>query len=65
MNPNPLSDTIGFLLKPGWTSGILWLLLLGSVVIAVYVYRTFPGQRRIEQPSKAASSTSPTGFVVC
>jgi uncharacterized membrane protein YphA (DoxX/SURF4 family) len=48
MNPNPLYDTIMFLLQPAWTTAIFWMLLLGSVAIAVYVYRTIPGQRSIE-----------------
>jgi uncharacterized membrane protein YphA (DoxX/SURF4 family) len=48
MNPNPLSDTITFLLQAGWTTGIFWLLLLGSIAVAVFVYRTIPGQRGIE-----------------
>jgi hypothetical protein len=48
MNPNPLSDTITFLLQPGWTTAIFWLLLLASIAIAVYVFRTIPGQRSIE-----------------
>ena len=48
MNPDPISDTLRFLVQPGWTTGIFWLLLLGSIAIAVYVYRTIPGQRSIE-----------------
>ncbi len=46
MKPNPLSDAIAFLLQPAWTTGIFWLLLLASVAIAVYAFRTIPGQRR-------------------
>jgi uncharacterized membrane protein YphA (DoxX/SURF4 family) len=48
MNPNPLSDTITFLLKPGWPTPVFWLLLLGSIAIAFYVYRTVPGQRSVK-----------------
>ena len=48
MNPDPISDTLRFLVQPGWTTGIFRLLLLGSIAIAVYVYRTIPGQRSIE-----------------
>ena len=48
MNPDPFTDTIMFLVQPGWTTGIFWLLLLGSIAIAVFVYRTIPGQRSIE-----------------
>ena len=31
MNPDPISDTLMFLVQPGWTTGIFWLLLLGSI----------------------------------
>jgi uncharacterized membrane protein YphA (DoxX/SURF4 family) len=48
MNPDPFSDALKFLLQPAWTTGAFWLLLLASAGIAVYVYRTIPGQRRIE-----------------
>jgi uncharacterized membrane protein YphA (DoxX/SURF4 family) len=48
MTPNPLSDTIAFLLKPGWPTPVFWLLLLGSIAIAAYVYRTVPGQQSVE-----------------
>jgi hypothetical protein len=48
MNPDPFSDTIAFLLQPGWTMAIFWLLLIASIAIAAYVFRTIPGQRSIE-----------------
>jgi uncharacterized membrane protein YphA (DoxX/SURF4 family) len=48
MKHDPISDVIDFMLQPGWTTVIFWLLLLGSIAIAVYVYRTMPEQRRIE-----------------
>jgi uncharacterized membrane protein YphA (DoxX/SURF4 family) len=47
MNLNPLSDAIAFLLQPGWTTAIFWLLLVASVVIATYAYRTIPEQRSL------------------
>jgi hypothetical protein len=47
MNPNPFSDTIVFLLQPGWTTAMFWLLLVASIAIAGYAYRTIPGQRRL------------------
>jgi hypothetical protein len=47
MNPNPLSDTIAFLLQPGWTTAIFWLLLVASIAIAAYAYLTIPGQRSL------------------
>jgi len=48
MNPNPFSDMIMFLVQPGWTTSIFWVLLVASAAIAVYVYRTIPGQRSAE-----------------
>jgi uncharacterized membrane protein YphA (DoxX/SURF4 family) len=45
MNPNPISDVIAFLLQPAWTTGVFWLLVLASIVIAVYAFSTVPGQR--------------------
>ncbi len=48
MNHNPISDVAQFLLQPGWTTAVFWLLLLGSIAIAVHVYRTMPSQRTIE-----------------
>lgn len=48
MNHNPISDTVQFLLQPAWTTAIFWLLLVGSIAVAVYVYRTMPSQRTIE-----------------
>jgi hypothetical protein len=44
MNPNPFSDTLTFLLQPGWTTAIFWLLLIASVSIAAYSWRAIPGQ---------------------
>ena len=48
MNHNPISDTVQFLLQPAWTTAIFWLLLLGSIAVAVHVYRAMPAQRPIE-----------------
>src|SRR5271166_5003403 len=48
MNPNPFSDTITFLVQPSLTTAIFWVLLVASAAIAVYVYRTIPGQRSVE-----------------
>jgi hypothetical protein len=48
MNHNPISDAVQFLLQPGWTTAVFWLLLLGSIAIAFYVYGTMPAQRTIE-----------------
>jgi len=48
MKHNPFTDAVQFLLQPGWTTAIFWLLLLGSIAIAVHVYRTMPAQRTME-----------------
>jgi hypothetical protein len=48
MNHNPFSDAVQFLVQPGWTTAIFWLLLLGSIAVAVRVYRTMPAQRTVE-----------------
>jgi hypothetical protein len=53
MNRDPFSDVIGFLLQPAWTTGIFWLLLLASIGIAAFVFRTIPGQRSIEHIGNA------------
>ena len=46
MNHNPISDVADFLQTPGWTTYAFWVLVLASVVIAVYALITIPGQRR-------------------
>ena len=46
MNPDPLSDVLGFLSAPGWPTHVFWLLLLASVAIAAYALTTLPEQRR-------------------
>jgi uncharacterized membrane protein YphA (DoxX/SURF4 family) len=48
MNRNPISDVVAFVLQPGWTTAAFWLLVLGSIAIAIYVYRRIPGQRSWE-----------------
>jgi len=45
MKPNPLSDALHFLSQPAWTTGVYWLLLLGSIGIALYVWRSIASQR--------------------
>jgi len=45
MKPNPFSDVLHFLVQPGWTTALYWLLLLGSIVIAAYAWRNIPSQR--------------------
>jgi uncharacterized membrane protein YphA (DoxX/SURF4 family) len=45
MKANPLSDVLHFLLQPSWTTGGYWLLMLGSIAVAVYAFATVEGQR--------------------
>src|SRR5215831_16308152 len=45
MKPNPLSDALHFLVQPAWTTLFYWLLLLGSIVIALHAWRSIPSQR--------------------
>ena len=45
MKPNPFSDALHFLVHPAWTTAVYWLLILGSIAIAVYAWRTIPSQR--------------------
>src|SRR5215471_491390 len=47
MNANPFSDTLAFLLKPGWPTPIFWLLLIASAGIAAYAWHTIPNQRTL------------------
>jgi len=47
MKPNPLSDALHFLVQPAWTTALYWLLLLGSITIAVYAWRSIPSQRSL------------------
>jgi hypothetical protein len=54
MNPNPFTDTFMFLVQPGWTTAIFWLLLLASAAIAIHAYRTVPGQRTVEHLGNCA-----------
>ena len=54
MNPDPFSDTITFLLQPGLTTAIFWLLLIASTAIAAYAFRAIPGQRSIEHVGNRA-----------
>ena len=45
MKPNPLFDALHFLVQPAWPTVIYWLLLLGSVVIAIRAGTSIPSQR--------------------
>jgi uncharacterized membrane protein YphA (DoxX/SURF4 family) len=45
MKANPLSDVLQFLLQSSWTTGVYWLLMIGSIAIAIYAFATIDGQR--------------------
>ncbi|MEO9188554.1 MAG: DoxX family membrane protein [Acetobacteraceae bacterium] len=45
MRPNPAHDALDFLTKPAWPTGVFWLLLIASVLIAWAVWRRIPEQR--------------------
>jgi uncharacterized membrane protein YphA (DoxX/SURF4 family) len=45
MRPNPLADVVHFLTQPGWFTPVFWLLLLGSIGIALTVWFRQPEQR--------------------
>ncbi|HJU15182.1 MAG TPA: hypothetical protein VJ770_01820 [Stellaceae bacterium] len=48
MKPNPYSDVIAFLAKPGWPYHAFWVLLILSVLAAAYAFVTIPEQRRFK-----------------
>jgi uncharacterized membrane protein YphA (DoxX/SURF4 family) len=45
MNPNPVTDIVGFLTQPGWLTLVFWLLLAASVAIAGVAGARIPEQR--------------------
>jgi len=45
MRPNPLSDAVQFLTRPGWFTPVFWLLLLAAIAIAVLALYRDPAQR--------------------
>jgi uncharacterized membrane protein YphA (DoxX/SURF4 family) len=40
-----MSDVLHFLAQPSWTTGIYWLLAIGSIGIALYAWTTIESQR--------------------
>lgn len=44
---NPLSDTINFLMRDGWPIKVFWLLLIGSITIALINFIRDPAQRTV------------------
>jgi uncharacterized membrane protein YphA (DoxX/SURF4 family) len=49
---NPASDIFAFLTKPAWYTGVFWLVIIGSVAVAVYCLRTIPEQRQSKHVAK-------------
>ncbi len=45
MNPNPLSDAVAFLTKPGWPTALFLLLSITSIAIALYAFVAIRDQR--------------------
>jgi uncharacterized membrane protein YphA (DoxX/SURF4 family) len=45
VRPNPAHDLLAFLFAPSWTTPVFWLLLAGSVIAALSVWRSDPIQR--------------------
>ena len=51
MRPNPVDDAIAFLTKPAWTTPMFWLLLLGSIAIALRAWRHVPTHHGAREPA--------------
>jgi uncharacterized membrane protein YphA (DoxX/SURF4 family) len=49
---NPASDVFAFLSKPAWYTGVFWLILVGSVAVALYCFRKIPEQRQPKHIAK-------------
>jgi uncharacterized membrane protein YphA (DoxX/SURF4 family) len=45
VRPNPLQDFTSFLFTPGWSTVVFWLLLVGSVTVAVLTWQANPAPR--------------------
>ena len=45
MRPNPVQDVLAFLSVPAWITAVFWLLLAGSIVVAVAAWRADATQR--------------------
>jgi hypothetical protein len=46
MNPDPFSGVFHFLIAPIWSTAVYWILILASIAIAAYAWRSVPGQQR-------------------
>lgn len=47
MRTNPVSDTLQFLFEAKWTTGVFWILLVASVVIAARTWQRHADQRTL------------------
>jgi uncharacterized membrane protein YphA (DoxX/SURF4 family) len=45
MRTNPFFDALQFLVQPAWTTAVYWLLVIGSIVVAVYAWKGIDSQR--------------------
>jgi uncharacterized membrane protein YphA (DoxX/SURF4 family) len=45
MNPDPFTDVAHFLIQPGWTTAVFWVLIIASIAIAAYAWARLPEQR--------------------
>jgi uncharacterized membrane protein YphA (DoxX/SURF4 family) len=45
MERTPISDVIGFLVEPHWTTAVMWILIAASIAIAIRVAVSDPTQR--------------------
>jgi uncharacterized membrane protein YphA (DoxX/SURF4 family) len=46
MNPNPFADVTAFVTDPVWTTAVFGLLVVASVLIAIFVWNRLPEQRK-------------------
>jgi hypothetical protein len=46
MKPDPFTDVAHFLVQPGWTTLVFWVLIIASIAIAAYAWARLPEQRR-------------------
>jgi hypothetical protein len=47
MNRTPISDVLGFLVEPHWTTLAFWLLIVACVIVALRVAAANPAQRSV------------------
>lgn len=49
MNRTPITDVLGFLVEPYWATAVFWLLIVGSIAIAVRAAAVDPAQRSVRR----------------